>query len=227
MQLHPTRVVPRRSRYFAPAANQPVFFFLRPQHSDCAPWFLLPFAIHSYMLPFDFSAVVRSHRERHLKFQMKGRSGHSPVRSLSHSVIGDWTLEAPGAFTAMAEKQKTVRLTLTVLVPSVQLEVRLIPNFCILYTSEVRFRPSLAAAPLGPPTTQLLSSRARTMCSRSAWTSELAVGLDFSARGRFLASGIARGFHHLGGNGFNSLVESACVLTSKMPHKLLPRSISL
>src|SRR5437879_6198247 len=50
---------------------------------------------------------------------------------------------------------------------------REIPNLWILYASDVLLRPRRAAAPRAPPTTQLLSRSARTICSRSACSSAL------------------------------------------------------
>src|SRR5271154_853051 len=43
----------------------------------------------------------------------------------------------------------------------------LIPSFCILQISVVRFRPSLAAAPFGPPITQAVASRVCRIMARS------------------------------------------------------------
>ena len=44
------------------------------------------------------------------------------------------------------------------------------PSLIIRDCRVVRFMPSLAAAPVGPPITQLVSLSARTMCSRSAFS---------------------------------------------------------
>ena len=41
------------------------------------------------------------------------------------------------------------------------------PSFCILWISVVRFKPSLAAAPFGPPITQPTDSRAFRIRVRS------------------------------------------------------------
>lgn len=48
---------------------------------------------------------------------------------------------------------------------------REIPSFCILDWRVVRFIPSLAAAPTGPPMIHSDSRRALRMCSRSACSS--------------------------------------------------------
>jgi len=45
---------------------------------------------------------------------------------------------------------------------------RRIPSFCILLISVVRLKPSLAAAPAAPPTTQPTASNVRRISSRSA-----------------------------------------------------------
>src|SRR5215813_1921485 len=45
---------------------------------------------------------------------------------------------------------------------------RAMPSFCILDCRVVRFMPSLAAAPEGPPMTQLVVLSTRTIWSRSA-----------------------------------------------------------
>ena len=50
---------------------------------------------------------------------------------------------------------------------------REIPNLSILYASDVLLRPRRAAAPRGPPTTQLLSRSARRISSRSACSNAL------------------------------------------------------
>src|SRR5229473_4351280 len=44
---------------------------------------------------------------------------------------------------------------------------REIPSFCILWISVVRFRPSVAAAPFGPPITQPTASSVRRIRARS------------------------------------------------------------
>ena len=45
---------------------------------------------------------------------------------------------------------------------------RVMPSLCILAISVVRASPSLAPAPFGPPSTQLVAARAWMMCSRAA-----------------------------------------------------------
>jgi len=45
---------------------------------------------------------------------------------------------------------------------------RIMPSFCMRDWSVLRFIPSIDAAPLGPPTTQLEASRASRMWRRSA-----------------------------------------------------------
>src|ERR1700704_2492401 len=58
---------------------------------------------------------------------------------------------------------------------------RRIPNLRILYCSEVRFTPSVAAAPLGPAITQRASWSALNMHSRCALSSVLAAGVRASS----------------------------------------------
>jgi hypothetical protein len=53
---------------------------------------------------------------------------------------------------------------------------RQIPNFCILQISVVRFRPSLAAAPFGPPITQAVASSVCRITARSESLKVVAAG---------------------------------------------------
>ena len=72
------------------------------------------------------------------------------------------------------------------------------PSFCIRDCRVVRFRPSRAAAPCGPPTTQPVSSSARRMCSRSASSRVRAPARSGAAaqlRQRHLERGPARQDH--------------------------------
>src|ERR1700677_1009518 len=63
----------------------------------------------------------------------------------------------------------------------------LIPSFCILQISVVRLRPSLAAAPFGPPITQALASSVRRIMARSVSLRVAAAGER--ATGRIPAAG--------------------------------------
>jgi len=68
---------------------------------------------------------------------------------------------------------------------------RKIPSFCILWISVVRFNPSLAAAPFGPPITQPTASSVCRIRARSESRSVVAPG-DLAARCSVSAMG--RGF---------------------------------